>query len=189
MLRSVNLGGMMNTERRESMTSLKTAAVGALIVAGIAIPLFVWQNRSLRGENDRLHRRIEQLSTSKAESDRRATSLTVIPRESWKHAGYADPESAFQTATWARSQGDVTTFLASTTPDGPAAGSIENKPENVAADDLARSLQRVTGYRLIDKEVVTEDEVIITVRLDNNLPFRLQRIEGQWKLDGPARRR
>jgi RNA polymerase sigma factor (sigma-70 family) len=40
----------------------------------------------------------------------------IVPRSSWTFAGYANPESAFQSSIWAISKGDAQTWLASLTP-------------------------------------------------------------------------
>ncbi len=49
-------------------------------------------------------------------------------------------------------------------------------------------LDHVTGFRIIDKEVVSDDQVIRAIFLEGTKEadrFKLQRVGNDWKLDGP----
>src|SRR5262249_40613501 len=79
----------------------------------------------LRGEMANLRRQTNELGKLRSETRRLKTALPStevalpadgVPKESWAFAGYADPESGFQSAIWARSRGDAENFVASLAP-------------------------------------------------------------------------
>jgi RNA polymerase sigma factor (sigma-70 family) len=154
----------------------------------------------LRGEVGSLRRQTNELATLKVENQdlkaapknptAPASPTDSLPRESWVFAGYADPESAFQSAVWARSQGDAKTYLASLSPQGQEFKKFENKSEEVIASELPRDMDGVTGFKIVDKEMVSDDEAILTIFADGikeGARFKLQRIGNDWKFAGPVK--
>ena len=101
----------------------------------------------LRGEVGNLRRQTNELNKLQAEnrrlrsSPRQGTSGSApasdsVPKESWAFAGYADPESAFQSVVWARSRGDVQNLMASLVP----GEELENMKREIGKD-LARAAE------------------------------------------------
>jgi len=88
------------------------------------------------------------------------------------------------------SHGDVKTFLASLSPNAPELEKARGKSEDEIAAEWTREFDRVTGFRIIDKEAVSNDEVILTIHargIDDFGKFRVQRVGNDWKLAGPVK--
>src|SRR5260221_5139712 len=85
-----------------------------------------------------------------------------FPKETWAFAGYADPESAFKTLIWAMSKGDLKTILGAVSPDEATGISkdFEGKSETEIA---AGAMGEITGFRIIKKQALSDDEVVLTV--------------------------
>jgi RNA polymerase sigma factor (sigma-70 family) len=98
-------------------------------------------------------------------------------------SGYATPEATLQTECWALSKGDFQLFLAGMTP-----GKRQQMEGKVAAhagrmDDPSR----ITGFNILNKETISADEVLLTVRIEGEKPDRVQkmvmrRLDGEWKV-------
>jgi len=117
----------------------------------------------------------------------------IVPRSSWTFAGYASPESAFQSGVWAISKGDAQAWLASLTPalQLKARQRAGDNDDKIIADDDKRDLARITGYRIIHKQVLSKDEVMLEAYaegLNQTTKASFQRIGGEWKYAGkPAK--
>jgi hypothetical protein len=113
-----------------------------------------------------------------------------LPKESWAFVGYADPESAFQSAAWAMSQGDIKTYRASLSPAGNEFREAQGKSEDELAARGKAEMEKVTGFKIIDKEAVSDSEVILSVYasgINESARFRLQRVGTEWKMAGPVK--
>ena len=127
------------------------------------------------------------LASANGRSKTGTTSGDSLPQESWRFAGYADPESALQTAFWAMSQGDAKTILASMSPDGADFKEIAAKPEEALSTEMKAEFAKVAAFKVIDKEVVSNDEVILNTYASgiNELArIRLLRAGNEWKVAG-----
>ena len=145
--------------------------------------------KKLEAENQRLRSSFAARTAAKS-SSQTATTEEAVPKESWAFVGYADPESAFQSTVWAMSHGDVKTFLSSLSPNAPEFREAQGKTEDEISAKWAREFDPVTGFRIIDKEAVSNDEVILTVHargIDDVGKFRVQRVGNDWKLAGPVK--
>ncbi|PWU11548.1 MAG: hypothetical protein C5B50_23145 [Verrucomicrobia bacterium] len=142
----------------------------------------------LRAENQQL--RAARAATGARFGSAHASGLPgLASKQTWAFAGYADPESTFQSAMWAMSQGDAKTFLASLSPEGDAFKHAQDQPEHIAAS-LQQEVEPVTGISIIDKRVLADDEVILTVHAagrEETGKFRFQRTGSEWKLVGPVK--
>jgi RNA polymerase sigma factor (sigma-70 family) len=110
-----------------------------------------------------------------------------LPKDSWAFAGYADPESALQSAMWARNSGDAKTYLASVAPGEDEFRKFNGKPEGDVTSELPKELREVTAYKVLDREAVSDDEVILTIFADGirqQALFRMRRYGNEWKLAG-----
>jgi RNA polymerase sigma factor (sigma-70 family) len=110
---------------------------------------------------------------------------TEFPKASWRFAGYADPESALQSLIWAFGNGDVRAFRNSVSP--AVQREDAGKPDSaiITAQNKA-TFARVKGYRILDKQVLSEDEVVFTCYaegVNDTQKFSLQRIGNEWKFD------
>ena len=116
-----------------------------------------------------------------------ASGQTEFPKTSWHYAGYANPESAVLSCMWAVNNGDVKTLLASSSP--AAQKRLKAGHEIITAKDKA-DFAGTTGYQILDKEVVSENEVTFEIHaqgLEQTAKFSLQRIGGEWKFAGKAK--
>jgi len=121
-----------------------------------------------------------------------ASSQVEVPKTSWRFAGHADPESAFESSFWAMSQADAKTYMATLAPDGGLFKEAQGKSENEIVAENRRTVEGLTGYRIIDKKIVSEDRVILTVLPETatgqgpKRPGKLVilRIDDEWKVSG-----
>jgi hypothetical protein len=148
-----------------------------------------------RQTNDlgRLQSENKQLRASQLTSQRGApTGLTreSLPKESWGPVGYADPESAFQSAVWAMSQGDAKTFRASLAPGGEEFTEWLEKSDDDLSARIKEEAGRITAIKIMDKAAISGDTAILTVMAEgiNEVGrFKLQRLGDEWKLAGSVK--
>ena len=144
----------------------------------------------LRAENGQLRSALNTASATSKDAVSSKTALENVPRESWTFSGYADTESDFQSTIWAMSQGDAKTFLASLSPDGREFKHSQGKSEDEIVSRGKQEVEKVTAFKIIDKQVVSENEAILTIYasgINESTRFRLQRIGSDWKFAGPAK--
>lgn len=127
---------------------------------------------------------VRMAATSNAPPD--VPAGDIYPRESWKFAGYDTPEDAIESVTWAISQGDEENYLASLSPE------LQDEMESQIADgnfaDLGPSeMEGASGYRVLDRETVSDTERIITLYMDgdgNIVPLTLVLTADGWRVSG-----
>jgi hypothetical protein len=110
-----------------------------------------------------------------------------FPKESWTFMGYADPEAALQTALWARNSGDAKAYLASVAPEGSEFKEFNGKPEDAVSKELPKELREVSAYKVLDREFISDDDVVLTVFADGvkeQAFFEMRRYGNDWKLVG-----
>jgi RNA polymerase sigma factor (sigma-70 family) len=115
-----------------------------------------------------------------------AAGLTEFPKNSWHFAGYANPESAFMSCMWAVADGDSKTLLASVSPGEQER--LRSGKQIITAKDKA-DYARMTGYRIVDKQVISEDKVVLEVQIsgqDQTARFLFERMDVEWKFAGNA---
>jgi len=118
---------------------------------------------------------------------------TNFPRESWGFAGYATPEAAIQSLLWAKSVGDVQTFLASSTPEITnqiVASYLKQNSDEARSKFLAGEAKTWSAFQILNRIPLADDEVMLQVQLQvqvNGAPQQgdmmmvLKRIDGEWK--------
>jgi hypothetical protein len=115
-----------------------------------------------------------------------AAAPDSFPRETWAFAGYADPESALQSLTWAMSKGDLKTMVASVSPEEEAKvrREFDGKSESEIA---AGAAAEITGFRILKKQAISDDEVVLTVFADgkeDTVKLKFKRFGTEWKMSG-----
>jgi RNA polymerase sigma factor (sigma-70 family) len=113
---------------------------------------------------------------------------TEFPRASWHYAGYDNPESAFETCMWAFGNNDSRTLLASMTP-----GMQQTfQGRTVLSEKDQAEVGKMTGYRILNKQALSADKVMLEVVTDgngqgpkgtNSKKVYLQRVGTEWKFD------
>jgi hypothetical protein len=156
----------------------------------------------LRGEVQQLRHRTNDLQTMKSEIRRLRTELAnarsviasnappdvpaedIFPRDSWAFAGYDTPEAALETVNWAIGQGDEESYLASLAPDLQDA--MESQlADGSFADTAPLEMGNATGFRILERETVSDNERIITVYMDGDghqIPLRFVKTADGWKV-------
>jgi len=151
----------------------------------------------LRGEVGVLRSQQKELQTMQAENRQLLLARNQgqppaiqdsFPKETWAFAGYADPESAFKTLIWAMSKGDLRTILAGVSPEEAAkiAKDFEGKSESEIA---ATTMGEITGFRIIKKQAISDDEVVLTLFGDGKeetIKLKFKRFGTEWKMSGEA---
>ena len=146
------------------------------------------QNRLLRADletrNDSQHLQVTNLPP-------KAPPLAVYPKAVWAFAGYATPETAFQSLNWASANGDLNKLLEGSTSEmqKELAKQFAGKSENDTANEIKSHMNKNTVVSILQKEVRSDTEVVLTVLGDaeraegNSTPFNLvfQKIDGLWK--------
>jgi RNA polymerase sigma factor (sigma-70 family) len=118
-----------------------------------------------------------------------ASGQTEFPKTSWHFAGYANPESAFQSCMWAVANGDVKTLVASVSPAMQEKFAGKRDSEIIAAKDH-EDFAKITGYRILDRQDLSENEVVFEMYaegLEQTQKFSVQRIGGEWKFGAKAK--
>ena len=114
------------------------------------------------------------------------------PKASWAFAGYASPEAAQESWTWALAKGDKTAMLQSLTPEAQKewqkmlAGMTDEQMKAQAAQGAAK----LPGYTIQKREVVSDDEVVLHITMmgsDQVQKYDMKKIGSEWKLAGPKK--
>ena len=114
-------------------------------------------------------------------------SPNYLSSESWSNVGYAEPDSGFRSFLGAAISGDAKTILDAMSPTKRAGWT--NKSEK----EITAQIGKIAGFggcRILNREVVSDDEVLLTIRFEtrdgtSKLPFKVQmkRIAGEWKFN------
>jgi hypothetical protein len=116
-----------------------------------------------------------------------------FPQPSWKFAGYADPESAYQSLMWAMSQGNVQAALDSLTPAEHAKWERNlTRPKEEKDEKMARRTKQTQLFRILDKQVISETETHVRIESigeSNENPVleqwaRMIKVGSDWKFEG-----
>jgi hypothetical protein len=110
----------------------------------------------------------------------------IYPRDKWTFAGFDTPEAAVESATWAISEGDEESYMASLSPD------LRDEMQSELADGIFEDtgpleMSNATGFRIVDRDSVSDDEVIVTIYVDGegtDVPLRLVKTADGWKVAG-----
>jgi RNA polymerase sigma factor (sigma-70 family) len=170
------------------MTTLqKTLLAAAIIVVGVGTALVVQQQ--LNQNNPREGASRNHLATAPSGK----TNQTEFPQATWKFAGYAEPESGYQSFMWAMSQGNVEITLDSLTPDARAKWEKNMKKSYAELSaDLARRTKQTEVFRILDKQGISDSEthlLIESVGASNENPVqeqwaRMIKVGTYWKYEG-----
>jgi hypothetical protein len=117
-----------------------------------------------------------------------ASGQTEFPKTSWHFAGYANPESVLMSCMWAVDNDDTNALLASVSPSKRESLSQQNP---IISDKDRESYAQMTGYRIVDKQVISEDKVVLVVKTagtEQTANFLTERIDGEWKFAGSAQK-
>lgn len=123
------------------------------------------------------------------------TAQTDFPKESWAFAGYATPEAALQSWTWAMCKGEKKAMLACLSPEArkELEKLLANQSDSQSAADGAKGASMISGYQIVDREARSDSEVELTISMamtdgpTNPMKMTVQRVENEWKIVGPSK--
>jgi hypothetical protein len=110
------------------------------------------------------------------------------PKDTLKFAGYASPDSALETWTWALAKGDKTVILQTLTPE--ARPQWEKMLAGKTDEQMRASGANFPGYTIQKREVISNDEVVLHITMgasDLVQKYDLKRIGNDWKFAGPKK--
>jgi hypothetical protein len=120
---------------------------------------------SLRTEIQRLRSALATVGNSIPTSPPEVPASDIHPRDSWTFAGYDTPENTIQSLMWAISQGDEDTYAAGLAPELQTQMQDDLGNGSFAADGPLE-MTDVTGYRIVDRDIISDNVVTITVYMD-----------------------
>ena len=159
----------------------------------------------LRAQVAALRQQTNALAALKTPEPRRASTNSLVAnpspnkiqqeyysREQISFSGYAEPELAFKSIIWWSLQGDTNEMLNGMSPAMRAVAEtgLKNMSESQLAATKTR-MQKITGYRLMDMEVQSNDKVaynIVTLYSDGREVKEkvfFKRIGNEWKASAP----
>jgi hypothetical protein len=109
-----------------------------------------------------------------------------------KSAGYATPDSALETWTWAMANGDKKTMLQTLTPEARPewekllTGMTDEQMKSQAAKGVAKQ----PGYTIVKRETISTNEVVIHLSLMGSkdvMKMDMKKIGNDWKVAGPKK--
>jgi len=93
--------------------------------------------------------------------------------------------------TWAMSKGDLKSMLASVSPEERVRmeKEFEGKSESEIQAAAGAEMEKITGFRILKKETLSDNEVILTIfgdGKDETTKLKFTRIGNEWKMAGRA---
>ena len=112
-----------------------------------------------------------------------------LPKESWAFAGYADPQSAFQSFLWASTTRDARKMLESMIPEAKEEAKTPADEQRMV-EIIDGNLSKCTGVRLIAQQMPAEDQIVYTITArdaagtESTIKICMKRIGSEWKYNG-----
>lgn len=140
---------------------------------------------SLRAEISQLRSALSDAGNPVADTPPDVPAEDVYPRENWAFAGYDTPENAIESLMWAVSEGDTDSYMAGLAPDlfDQMQGELA---DGSFAEDGPFEMGNISGYRIIDRDMSSDDEVTVTLYMDGEnqiMPVVLKEgDDGRWTI-------
>src|SRR5262245_4793018 len=116
-----------------------------------------------------------------------------IPKEEWTFAGYAQPDTAFQSTVWGMMKRDIPAITGGWTEQylQKRTKGWKGKSDEEITQELARDMEHVGGFTITEKNVVNESEMLLNIVVQStagNEPLkrkaRMKRVGNDWRFDG-----
>jgi RNA polymerase sigma factor (sigma-70 family) len=149
-------------------TKAKTAAVSALVLAGLIItPTVIYHYHEIH----------------------KGASLEHWSKNSLANEGYQTPETALKTFLWAMTHADYDACMDSATPEQRAR--METDLKNVSREDFTAQMKSkfapVTGFQVVNCTTASEDVVVIEFHAEgvnqDMKQYTFKKIGNEWKFD------
>ena len=142
---------------------------------------------ALRKENQRLASEVQSLAQGKL--PRLSNMQGYVAKESWSNAGFATPEQALQTFFWALRLGDLRQVAECISPEmrphfDREFQNMSELEQKKAFEQGFGQLARIGGYRMAQKEQVSEDEALLGVQAAAGgmvMKMVFRRFGNEWK--------
>jgi RNA polymerase sigma factor (sigma-70 family) len=117
------------------------------------------------------------------------------PKEKWAFAGYATPEAAIHSWTWAMATGNKTAMFDGLAPEKWPEWQKEfsEKSDEELVKEATNESAKILGYDLLAKEMVSEDVALLTIVIQEAnkkktqpQQYKMQKFADGWKMVGPA---
>jgi hypothetical protein len=143
----------------------------------------------LQGEIDRLRSLLSTAANSAEDGTvPDVPASDIYPRDSWMFSGYDTPENTIQSIMWAVSEGDQDTYAAGVTPDLGSQLQSEFDDGSFVSDGPLE-MADVTGYRIVDRDVVSGNQIVVTLFMDGPnelMPITLEQTDNGWMVTSNA---
>ncbi len=109
-----------------------------------------------------------------------------FPKAVLKFAGYASPDSALETWTWAMTTGDKTVMLQTLTP--KARPEWEKILAGKTDEQMKAEGAKLSGYTIQKRETISADEVVVHFTMmggNQVLKMDVRKTGSDWKIAGP----
>jgi RNA polymerase sigma factor (sigma-70 family) len=112
-----------------------------------------------------------------------------LPKESWAFAGYADPQSAFQSFLWASTTRDAKKMLESFAPEAREEAKTPADEQRMV-EIIDGNVSKWAGVRILRQQSPAEDEIVYTLTVryvggnETTLKMDMKRIGSEWKYNG-----
>jgi hypothetical protein len=150
----------------------------------------------LRNEVRKLRRQADEMAKLRADNERlknapkpvaRQYPPDFIKRDMLRDSGLSTPEAAAQTAIWAMTHGELNRLKECLTSEA-AASMLAAKDEASLRRDM-EGAKVIPGFRILDKEERSADEVVLKIELIPDLDtggqeMKFKRVGNEWKLGG-----
>jgi type II secretory pathway component PulJ len=145
---------------------------------------------TVREQNRQAHATLESTLKNSAALKPAATA-DYWPQDSWAFMGFASADAALQSSLWAANNGDLKTFLASTTGElqKMIAADLKDKSETEASIKAMEEVNGIKSIRVLNREAQDNDTVIITAELEGptdsqTQKLMLKKVGSEWKVAG-----
>jgi hypothetical protein len=158
----------------------------------------------LRNEVAQLRQQKPELEKAKAENARLLQAKQAreelehlpeqpgyVPNAAWIDAGFGSPEATARTFCWAMREGKFDRMLECLAPAvRQTAGQQFVNPSDEQRKEASSFMSQLKGYRIAEKTVVNENEVILRVQAtvfgDKVVKVALKRLGNDWRINGEA---
>jgi RNA polymerase sigma factor (sigma-70 family) len=112
-----------------------------------------------------------------------------LPKESWTYAGYADPDTAFQSFLWASNSKDAEAILNSCVPEVRQEAKTKQEQAKMV-EIISGNVSRWKGVQVLEKQTPANDQVHLVVDIlnvdgrDSIIKMKLRRVGNEWKFAG-----
>lgn len=152
--------------------------------------------QNLAAENQRLKADLAKARGAAASAPTEGGAQTHpadhFPRESWRMAGYATPESALVSAIWSMKEGNPQNYFDSLAPaeQQRTAQNWQTMSQDQVMAKHRSDVANITGLRIMQQDALAPDEIVMNVYLEG--PGRIEKVRmnqvGQeWKFSGFVR--